>query len=324
MRDEIADLITAEDFDMIVGRVRSQLADIRQVVLCYNPPVRQHWLPQRFFQGGKIMPEFNKPYYFSQPYTNPFTNKTEHLHTIAIRTHYKHNAFLDAESAGYYQTLKDTNPEMYISLDRAEWGDNAIGIIFNKKYYDEKQAPAGITGVIYCDPNIGLKEQADTTAIVKIGFDWNTETFYVVDAFCERVSDSTVTLDRVLDMYDDYFDVIGFDGTMTGEGIWTNIIRNSKYDNRLSPKIEYKKYSIDECAKSVQVLYNSGKIKFPVGFEKTKMGELFLEQMYRFKGKRWTKTGQKDDAPDALIGAIMLAVERKRARIPSIQLKIRN
>jgi hypothetical protein len=113
-----------------------------------------------------------------------------------------------------------------------------------------------------------------------------------------------------------------FDGTVTGEGTWTNIIRNSKYDNRLSPRVEYKKYSIDECAKTVQVLYNSGKIKFPVGFEKTKMGELFLEQMYRFKGKRWTKRGQKDDAPDALIGAIMLAVEKKRARIPSIQLRI--
>jgi len=194
-----ADLIKAEDFDMIVGRVRSKFADLRQIVLCYNPPVRQHWLPQRFFQGGKIMPEFNKPYYFSQPYTNPFTNKTEHLHSMAIRTHYRNNIHLDAETAGYYQSLKETNPEMYISLDRAEWGDNAIGIIFNKKYYDEKQAPAGITGVIYCDPNIGLKEQADTTAIVKIGFDWNTETFYVVDAFCERVSDSTVTLDRAME-----------------------------------------------------------------------------------------------------------------------------
>jgi hypothetical protein len=268
------------------------------------------------------MPEFNKPYYFSQPYKNPFSGENEHLQTMAIRTHYRDNIYLDAEAAGYYQTLKETKPEMYVSLDRAEWGDNAIGIIFNKKYYAEESAPAGITGVIYCDPNIGIKEQADTTAIVKVGFDWNSETFFVVDAFVERVSDSTVTLDRVLDMYDDYFDIIGFDGSVTGEGTWTNIIRNSKYDSRLSPKIEYKKYSIDECAKTVQVLYNSGKLRFPVGFSKTKYGELFLEQMYRFKGKRWTKRGQKDDAPDALIGAIMLAVEKRRARIPSMQIRI--
>ena len=120
-----ADLIKDEDFDIIVGRVRSLFADIRQVVLCYNPPVRQHWIPQRYFQGGKIMPEFNEPYYFRQDFTNPFTNEVEQLESMAIRTHYRDNEFMDAETAGYYQTLKETNYEMWVSLNEAKWGDNA-------------------------------------------------------------------------------------------------------------------------------------------------------------------------------------------------------
>jgi PBSX family phage terminase large subunit len=317
-----ADQIKEEDFNIIIGRVRSKHADFRQIVMSYNPPVRQHLIPRRFFDECKIMPEFNEPYYIKTPYENPFTNQIETLDTMAIRTHFSHNRFLDAHTIGVYDSYKESDEALYTSLTRAEWGDKAIGIIFNKKYYQEEQATSGIAGVIYCDPNIGIKEQADTTAIVKLGYDYNKELFYVVDAFVERVSDVTLTLDRIIDMADNNFRDICFDGTMTQEGTWTNIIRNSRYDKLLSPRVEYRRYKIDECAKTIQFLYNSGKIRFPVDFGKTKHGEKFLEQMYRFKGKRWTKSDQKDDAPDALIGAIMFAVEKRRARIPSIDLRM--
>lgn len=317
-----ADLISEEHYDTIIGRVRSKFADFRQVVISYNPSVRQHWIPRRFFDSGKIMPEFNKPYYFKTEFENPFNNKMEYIETMAIRTHYRDNKYMDAKTAGIYQGYKETNLPLYISLNEAKWGDNAIGIIFNKKYYAEETAATGLAGVIYCDPNIGIKEQADTTAIVKLGYDYNKEIFYVVDAFVERVNDSVVILERVFDMMDSNYREIGFDGTYSQEGTWTNIIRNSKFDKHLSPRVEYQRYTIDECVKTVQFLYNSGKIKFPVGFSKTKHGERFLEQMYRFKGKRWTKKGLKDDAPDALIGAIMFAVEKRRARIPSIDLRL--
>ena len=304
-----ADEIPEYFFDLIDGRCRSSISgQPNQIILCYNPPIKQNWIPQRWFKKGSFMPEFKSPYIFENKSFDARTKKEIISKTLVIRTNYLHNKHLPPQTAAIYEGYKKTNYDMYLAGVKAEWGSKFRGVYFSPSGYKEGVIPDDIRGVIYCDPNLAKKGKGDTTAIVKAGTDHDF--IYIKDVFVKNTTKGSDLAHQITLMQDDDFRYIGFDGNMGQEGMWSEIIALSGYEKELISNIEYKKYHTNELVKTAQYLWDSGKIIFPVGFKDTLMGEAFLEQLYAFAGKTNTKKNQHDDAPDALCCAIQFLFEK--------------
>lgn len=187
------------------------------------------------------------------------------------------------------------------------------GMIFKRlaplpEFYE---LPADARGVLYCDPNLAKKGRGDFTAITKLLYSPEQDSFYIADYVCKSFNDSNDLLNKYLQMKDERVRACGFDGHVNQESTWTNNIRNWCRVNKAPfPTIFYKRYHVDELAKNIQGLWSEGKIKIPAGMYSTKMGRLYLDQLFSFSGK---KAGKKDDAPDSLICAYELLNERHLA-----------
>jgi hypothetical protein len=172
--------------------------------------------------------------------------------------------------------------------------------------------PNDCRGVIYCDPNLAKKGKGDTTAAVCFSYSPTTDKYYIQDLICRSFSDSNKLLDTVLFLNRHNIYTIGWDGNVNQESQWTQHIRNWCLVNKLPyPRVEYRRYNVDELAKNVQGLWNEGRILFPDSHLDTEDGKRFLMQLYSFAGK---KAGRTDDAPDALICANELLHERHLGR----------
>jgi PBSX family phage terminase large subunit len=296
-------------FDLIDSRCRSPLSKTsNQIIGCYNPPIKTNWVPQRWFSGGKFMPEFVKPYTFDQFGWDHRNNKPVKNSTLVIRTSYLHNPHLPSDIAAVYENYKNTNNDLYLAGVLADWGNRFRGVYFSPKGYRECEVPEDLRGVIYCDPNLAKKEKGDTTAIVKLCTD--NHFLYVKEVYVKNTTDSTELTNQILQMQNFNFRDIGFDGNAGQESMWSEIMRLSGYNQRVLSNIQYCRYKVDELVKTAQFLWDSGKIMFPKGFKDTIYGERFLEQIYSFEGKSNTRRGQHDDAPDALCCAIKFLFEK--------------
>jgi len=72
---------------------------------------------------------------------------------------------------------------------------------------------------------------------------------------------------------------------------------------------------VDLLAKNAKAAWAAGDILFKKGIAKEEEGELFLNQVFAFVGK---KADKKDDAPDVLISANELIHEMALVKRPSV------
>lgn len=202
--------------------------------------------------------------------------------------------------------------------DEGEWqGDfqqNPIppeGIIFRRpgELPVWHTLPDDARGVIYCDPNLAKKGRGDTTAIVSLLYSPSADRYFLSDFVCRSFADSNELLDVVLSMKKHYHRAIGFDGNVSQESTWTNLVRNWCWIRRQPfPRIEYCRYNVDELAKNMQGVWNEGRILLPEDITRSEEGKRFLGQFFSFQGK---KANRKDDAADAMICAFELLHERR-------------
>lgn len=207
--------------------------------------------------------------------------------------------------------------------DETEWqGDfqqNPVppdGVIFSRSGYTTyDELPDDVRGVVWVDPNLAKMGKGDRTAIVALGYSPTTHLYYVIRALMRSYSSSSKLLTDVLELKIDLgrtVVAIGWDGHVNQESTWTDHIRNwCSYNKHPFPRVEYRKYRVDELAKNAQGAWADGQILMPADFAKTVEGAAFMEQIFAFAGKR---ANRPDDAPDALICAFELLHERKLVR----------
>jgi len=217
--------------------------------------------------------------------------------------------------------------------DESDWQANfqsnpipPEGIMFTRENYREYTGlPADARGIIYTDPNLSKKGLGDTTAIVALLWSPSTALYYIGGAIVRSFRKSERLLQEVINLKAGLASsviAIAFDGNVTQESTWTDMIRSYSRINGLPfPVVEYKRYRVNDLAKNTQLLYDAGQILFPAGFAKTPDGSRFLAQLFSFSGK---KSSGIDDAPDALICAFEYIHERhipKKSRQQPLKIK---
>lgn len=314
---EEATELSESDFNQIDARIREASASFNQIISTFNPIDKRHWIKKRFFDGYDI--QFNLPTRYKLESKIADGSTAENRVSI-LKTNYLCNIKnLPVEYVANLEHMKKVDPVFYQVYVNAEWGNYKEGLVFKRDYYREwSEIPADARGVIYCDPNLGIKQEGDTTAIVKLLYSHSTDNYYVAACSCRAMTDPNELISKLFSMRSDNSRVIGFDGNFSQESHWSAHIQSYRSKHGLPPvAIDYKRYKIDQLAKSAQILWNEGKIFFPPGFGNTADGTEALPQIFTFAGKKNTKVGMKDDAPDALIGAIELLIDNKFASVGS-------
>lgn len=208
-------------------------------------------------------------------------------------------------------------------FDDADWWGNfrqrprkRAGDIFPEACYAEWiEIPRDALGVMFCDPNLSLKDKGDTTAFGAALFSPSTQLYYLRDLHCQSYSDPNDLLDAYLSIKQTDIVRVGFDGNVSQEAQWTNHVYNwSRNRNRPAPWIEYRHYHVDLLTKNTESLYKGKRLRFPPGFKQTMHGRAFMAQVHAFRGKR---VGRKDDAPDFLISVCELIHEAGIVKLPS-------
>ncbi len=183
------------------------------------------------------------------------------------------------------------------------------GFYFLSRHYAEwSTLPADLVALVWCDPNLALKSQGDTTAIHGLAYSHTTTRKYVLHPRCVSFSDSNDLLRAymaiVAQLYRQRVPVVGlgFDGNVSQESHWTSHLRNfARAEGIPLPRIEFRRYAVSDIAKNTQMEFNAGAFLFPAGFAKTDEGARYTAQLWSFTGRK--RPGRKDDAPDALICA---------------------
>ena len=198
---------------------------------------------------------------------------------------------------------------------QANFQNNPIppdGDFFKRDFYKESNPPSDARGVIYCDPNLAKKGKGNSTAVSVLLYSPSLDHYFLADALCKSYNDSNILLYDVFNLklkFNNKVLAIAFDGHVSQESTWSQHIKNYCRINQIPfPLIEYKKYKVDDLAKNLQIVYNSGKLSFPIGFSKSEDGQRFLNQFFAFSGK---KDNKEDDAPDSLICAFEFIHERR-------------
>ena len=283
---EEATELAREDVEQLDLRLRGESPDgYHQLILTFNPVSRDHWL-------------------------KAFTERSD---VTVIHATYRDNAFLDDGYRSVLESLRERDLRLYEVYCLGQWGRPAEGLLFRREWYQEwREIPEDARGVIYCDPNLALKGQGDTTAVVKLLYSPSADAYFVADAVCRSFDRADALLEAVLRMRDRRVLAVGFDGHVSQESHWTEHVRAFCRTRGIAPPvIEYCRYRADALAKSLQIVMSAGRLFFPPAFERSSEGARFLEQLWAFEGK---KAGRKDDAPDALICALELIGTRRIAR----------
>ncbi|GIV82217.1 MAG: hypothetical protein KatS3mg051_1571 [Anaerolineae bacterium] len=283
---EEATELEREDFDQLDLRMRGESPDgYHQIILTFNPISRDHWL--RMF--------------------------VERSDVLTIRATYRDNAFIDDQYRALLEGLRERDLRLYEVYCLGQWGRPVEGLLFRREWYQEwRELPPDVRGVVYCDPNLSMRLQGDTTAIVHLLYSVRTGYYYVAEAVCRPFARADELLREVLRMRRSGLTMaVGFDGHVSQESHWTEHVRAfCRAEGIAFPQIEYCRYNVDALAKSLQLVMSEGRLFFPPGFDRTSEGARFLEQLWAFEGK---KAGRKDDAPDALICAMELIAGRRIA-----------
>lgn len=109
---EEADELTLNDFTQLRLRLRGVTKHYKQLMLCFNPVSKNHWLKKMFFDGE----------------VDGF--KVTH-------TTYLDNRFLDKDYIDYLKSLKETNPEYYTVYCLGQWGQMEGAVYKEYELIDE-------------------------------------------------------------------------------------------------------------------------------------------------------------------------------------------
>ncbi|HPN38274.1 MAG TPA: PBSX family phage terminase large subunit [Melioribacteraceae bacterium] len=267
------------------------------------------FLQLNFRTSGKIFLDYNPS--ISETHwiiTNILERDDAHL----IISTYRDNPFLGKKQILEIERLKLINPSMWAVFGEGVRSEIQTGTVFIKDFYQEYDVlPRDVKSVIYVDPNLSLKGQGDTTAITHLGYSGKTNMYYVIDAISQSFSDSNDLLNAVFLLKLPNTIGIAFDGNVTQESTWTNLVKNwSKQHDSPFYRIEYKRYKVDDLSKNIQLTWNEKRVLFPAGFRSTMNGKIYIGQLFAFTSK---KAGNLDDAPDSLICAYEYLHERKIA-----------
>jgi hypothetical protein len=189
------------------------------------------------------------------------------------------------------------------------------GFIFARRELVRTAIPSDARGIIYCDPNLAKKGKGDTTAVVALLYAPETHQYIIADIICRSYSDSNKLLNDILRMKSRLhgrINSIAFDGHVSQESVWTNNIRLwCAVHGEPFPRVQYKRYYVDDIAKNASGAWNDGQILIADETVNTAELQKALLQIFAFSGK---KADRRDDAPDALICAFEFLHENKIAR----------
>lgn len=224
----------------------------------------------------------------------------------------------------YPANTEDELIKMMKPEDKYDWSGNfqqspiARGSdIFPEEFYQECDSyPKDLLVVLYTDPNLSKKSLGDTTTLGAVGFSPSVQKFFILPGLvCESFSDPNKSIEKMLSLRQDlkqtgyYVRGLGFDGNVNQESHWSMHVRNYSIQEQIPvPHIDYLRYSVDALIKNAEKIYKNKEIYFPPGFKLTTIGQRFLTQFHKFKGK---KAGKKDDAPDWFICTIEYLYESK-------------
>jgi hypothetical protein len=290
---EEADEMDEEDFDILDTRCRSQNAPFNQLVFAFNPPEKTHWIPKRWFKMGNIMPEYNEPLEWSET-----INDTELRH-LAIRSHYKDNPFLPADSKAKLEKLKEHNYSFYEKLCLGTWMSGIEGSFFNPKHITYGSQLG--RNIIYFDPAYSQVEgQGDYTCILKTSFINNK--YHINNCVLKQNMTPNEILENVKMLMDENTLSIHYDAAFSQKSFWNH----ARYYSKINLQLIEETLTVDKLISEAMFEWCNQNIVFPQGFEKTDTGMEALKQLYNFQGKKKTKTKIHDDFPDALICSVHL------------------
>jgi phage terminase large subunit len=277
-----ANEVDFESYQQLVFRTSNK------IILDYNPSISEnHWI---------------------------VTDILEREDTELIISTYRDNPFLGKKQIMEIERLKHISPAMWAVFGEGVRSEIQTGTIFIKDFYDEYDVlPRDIKSIIYVDPNLALKSQGDTTAITHLGYSASTDKYYIVNAISQSFSDSSELLNEVANCKLSFTVGIAFDGNVTQESTWSNLVKawSKNHDTPYFP-IDYKRYRVDDLSKNIQLAWNEKRILFPPNFRTSTNGKIYTGQLFSFTSK---KAGHLDDAPDSLICAFEYLHERKIATL---------
>jgi PBSX family phage terminase large subunit len=285
---EEVDQIDEQDFDTMNEVLRKVYENTAlEIWMAFNPTLKTHWIPQRWFNGGELLPEIN----------TPVINNNAWI----LRTTYKDNPYVDKETIAAYEAYKEWNYARYKVICLGEWGIQEMGKLFipdHYQTYNTSDTAAQGKGVIWADLAYGMSANADYTCIVKV-MDRGDGNIYIDDYCLERNKTIEWSLDRICGMMSDNCNLVGIDGNWTQKSVLTQIISDYTKKNARAARIQPMNISLNENVNVLSYYWNMDKIKFPEHIN----NDSALEQLYAFEG---VKTSNKhDDFPDALCCGIV-------------------
>lgn len=299
---EEVDEMKPEDVDLVLSRVRSG-SERNQNYMAFNPPEEQSWIALRWFQGGKVIPNYNEPYYWTET-EQLSTGDSVQLEYIAFRSHYEFNPYLKPETRASYENLKKLNYSLYESLCLGTWITNSSSTFFDKEFYQEKNNSG--KNIIYIDSSYNSSTgKGDFACVIKVSFNQNE--YYVNKVFLEKGCSILQIYQAAESFYDINSIGIHYDGNFYQPEIWKQFQSNFS-----TIKMTPEKGSTNKLIPEVLNLWNMKKIWMPEGFSQTKTGQESSKQLFNFTNKNSNK--EHDDFPDALIWAIHLLNQKNNIK----------
>lgn len=289
---EEADELDEDNFDILDTRCRSINMPYNQIILAFNPPEKTHWIAKRFFKNGNILPEYNKPFYWSEEINNI------ELKHMALRTHYNGNPYLSEDSKAKYELFKTHNYSYYEKYCVGTWSSNIEGTFFKSDYvrYNSQLGK----NIIYFDPAYSqIEGQGDYTCILKTSVINNQ--YHINSCVLKQNMTPNEILENVAMLIDDNTQGVYYDGHFSQKSFWNFARTNS----RLTFPLHEQLIDVDKCIPEVMNEWINHNIVLPNDFDNTQTGSEALKQLYNFAGKK-SKSKYHDDFADALICSVHL------------------
>ena len=289
---EEADEFSEEDFLIIDSRVRSQMSVPNNIWFLFNPPEKEHWIPQRWFDGGEILPDLNEPFFFMDG----------EIKCCALRTHYNDNRFIDAQTKAVFESYKNHhNKTFYESLCLGIWTTRSKGAYFQSEYEKYSHTVLG-KNIIFCDPAYSLVEgQGDYTCIIKSSLIGNE--IHLNDVILRKNMTTKEILDNTQMLIDSNTQSVNFGLNYYEPAFW----RNATLQYNIRFPITEIPSKADKLIPEALHAWTNGRVIFPANFSETKTGREAKKQLFAFEGKQKSTINKiHDDFPDALIHSIHL------------------